>query len=501
MGRALDTLNAAFHRPSTRAYRVTTASVGILILISLLVFGAEQLLRGTRAADGLGRVDDGVLLVFLAEYLLRVLSFRPAALDLFALSPAARVRAHVLGRLRLMLQPMMLVDLLTVTALIPALRGLRALRLLRLLRHAHLFRYTDPVLGVARSFRENRLLYGFAFSVLGLSTLLGGLSMYLAERGINQNVKHLADGLWWALVTITTVGFGDISPLTAAGRFIGSLLMVDGLFLLAFFAGLVGQTLFRAMLTIEKDQQRMGTQMNHLVVCGYDPAARHLLDVLLAEHDPAETVVMVFAPGPRPMELPDPVSWVSGDPTKESELDKVRVVRARSVIVVGSRSVEPQKADAVTILTVFTIRRYLRQHPENAARQRPLQIVAEILDAENVDHARAAGADEVVETNTLGFSLLAHAMTMPGTAAILSRVALKGDLDVFVEPVPEGIALPRPFGEVAAEVRRRTGVVVIGLRVAGTGEDLLNPPDDRVVSPGDGLVHLALAPLGERPPT
>jgi voltage-gated potassium channel len=191
------------------------------------------------------------------------------------------------------------------------------------------------------------------------------------------------------------------------------------------------------------------------------------------------------------------VSWVSGDPTKESELDKVRVVRARAVIVVGARSAEPQKADAVSILTVFTIRRYLKQHAETALRQRPLQIVAEILDAENVEHARAAGADEVVETNTLGFSLLAHALTMPGTADILSRVALKGDLDVFVGPMPAGVALPRPFGEVAAEIRRVTGVLVMGIRVAGSREDLLNPEDGRIVSPGDGIVYLALQPIPE----
>jgi voltage-gated potassium channel len=497
MGQTLQGLHAAFHRPSSQAYRVTTLAVGVLIVLSLGVFAAELILAGTAAAPVIHQVDQVLLLVFLGEYLLRVFSFRPPALDLFALSPAARLRAHVTCRLRLMLQPMMLVDLLTVTALIPALRGLRALRLLRLLRHAHLFRYTDPVLGIARAFRENRLLYSLAFSILGLSTFLGGLSMYLAERGLNPNVKHVADGFWWALVTLCTVGFGDIAPITTAGRFIGSLLMVDGLFILALFAGIVGHTLLRAVLTIEKDQQRMGTQMNHLVVCGYDPGAHQLLDALLAEHDPAETVVMVFAPGARPADLPDAVSWVSGDPTKESELDKVRVVRARAVIVVGARSAEPQKADAVSILTVFTIRRYLKQHAETALRQRPLQIVAEILDAENVEHARAAGADEVVETNTLGFSLLAHALTMPGTADILSRVALKGDLDVFVGPMPAGVALPRPFGEVAAEIRRVTGVLVMGIRVAGSREDLLNPEDERIVSPGDGIVYLALQPIPE----
>ena len=114
------------------------------------------------------------------------------------------------------------------------------------------------------------------------------------------------------------------------------------------------------------------------------------------------------------VEVPHQFTWVSGDPTKESELDKVRLDHASAAIIVGSRDMIPQQADAITILTAFTIRRYLRQKDSHGHRVRPLYIVAEVLDAENVDHARTAGADEVIETNRLGFSLLAHAIVMPG---------------------------------------------------------------------------------------
>lgn len=100
---------------------------------------------------------------------------------------------------------------------------------------------------------------------------------------------------------------------------------------------------------------------------------------------------------------------MQGDPTKESELNKVRIDRAAALVVAGARHVSPQQADAITLLTLFTIRSYLKAQRSAKRRFHPVYVVAEILDSENVDHARTAGADEVIETRRLGFSLLAHA--------------------------------------------------------------------------------------------
>jgi hypothetical protein len=69
----------------------------------------------------------------------------------------------------------------------------------------------------------------------------------------------------------------------------------------------------------------------------------------------------------RPRDLPPDFLWVEGDPTKESELDKVRLTHAAAVIVSGARDISPQAADAATILTVFTIRAYMNRHRKPAA--------------------------------------------------------------------------------------------------------------------------------------
>ena len=114
----------------------------------------------------------------------------------------------------------------------------------------------------------------------------------------------------------------------------------------------------------------------------------------------------------RPRELPPSFLWVQGDPTKESELDKVRLTHAEAVIISGARDMSPQSADARTILITFTIRSYLKaKFKEVRKRRSPVYVVAEVLDSENVDHAAAAGADEVIDD---GYALIVPDDLPPG---------------------------------------------------------------------------------------
>ena len=503
MRRPTQLVHAAFHRPETAVYRWTQGTVGILIALSVLLFFVELALVGREGAAPalafLSSVDHFVLWVFAAEIVLRILSFRPPAVDFFRHSAAGRLAAHALGRLRYCLQPLNLIDILTVAALVPELRGLRALRLLRLLRTPRVFRYSQPFEGLARAVRENGLLFTFAFSLLGTAVFLGGVSLYLVERTANPAISTLTDGFWWALVTITTVGFGDISPVTPVGRAVGAVMMITGMFSLALFAGIVGHTLLHAVLGIREEQFRMSNYIDHVVICGYDAGARLLLDVLLEEIDPTRHPLVLFAEGERPPDLPAEMAWVSGDPTKESELGKLRLSHAAAVVLVGSRTVAPQQADARTILSAFTLRSFLARDEAAAKRRKPLYVVAEILDSENVEHARTAGADEVIETTRLGFSLVAHAIAIPGTGAIVSRVAAAGAHSIWVGKLPreeEGAEpWPRTFGELSRALKKRKAVLLLGLRDEQTGEDMINPADDALVSPDLCLVYLAAKPV------
>lgn len=535
----LETLHQAFHTPGSTAYRWVDGAVWVLIAISIGLFAVDvgldldqaragqiaatvsvntliPAVTGVGSLPGTGMLDsvvqaqvqrsllptgltawlirngevlawvDAIILwLFGIELALRVLTFRPEGTGFYEQPLGAALWAQIWGRVRFLTRPMNLVDLIVVIAVYPALRGLRALRLLRLARAVRFFRYANPITDVLDAFRANRLLYQAAFSFLIAITGVGGLSFYLVERRANPGIETIGDGLWWSIVTLTTVGFGDISPITPLGRVVGATLMVGGMFTLALFAGVVGNTLLNSILSFRQEQFRMSNSVGHIIVLGYDHGSQALLTALTDEFARGEKIVLL-GDGAAPPSLPESVEWVPGDPTREAELDKVRVQHATGVIVVGKRSLAPEQADAITLLTLFTLRSYMRSRPD-VHRRRPLYVIAEVLDAENVEHARTAGADEVIESTKLGFSLLAHAMAEPGTAAVMSRVAAAGAHNLYVGVLPDTLPSPISFGEALRHFRAGGQAMLIGVRDPKTGRETLNPPDDLVL---DGALHL-----------
>lgn len=475
---------------------VVQSLVWALILLSIVLVGVELWLdKEDPAQKLLEQIDLVMLAIFGAEIVIRIATYRPPALNFYKPSALGLLRSQLTPRLLYAVEPLNLIDILTVLAVVPALRGLRALRLLRLLRSTRLLRYSNPFSGVVRAFEENGLLFAVAFSMVGIAVLVGGISIYLVDGEVNDKINSLGDGLYWALVTLTTVGFGDISPISTLGRIVAGALMIAGMFTLALFGGIVGNTLLSTILTIRQEQFRMSANVNHIVICGYNAGARMLLDELIKELDFNEREVVVFSPGQRPQDIPPEFTWIEGDPTKESELDKVRMAYAAMVIIVGSRTLVPQQADAITLMTAFTIRSYKRRHPTTQQRARPIYIAAEILDAENVEHARTAGADEIIETTRLGFSLIARAVTHPGTAAIMSRVAASGAHSLYVglTPKPPGDDLAWRYEDLARHIKNEFGVLLIGTRDPNTGKDEINPPNERRVEPTMHLLYLARA--------
>ena len=159
----------------------------------------------------------------------------------------------------------------------------------------------------------------------------------------------------------------------------------------------------------------------------------------------------------------------------------------------GSRALSPHHADANTILSVFTVRRYLQRLEDEHPRKTPLHIVAEILDPEkSVEHARTAGTDEVIESSRVGFALLAHAITQPGSAEIMTRVVSAGAHSMYVG-LP-GALVGTPFSAASSYLKHNHGALLIGLRHGRYGPTKLNPGDEETVESEHQLIYLATEP-------
>lgn len=123
-------------------------------------------------------------------------------------------------------------------ALIPTARGVRLLRLLRLFRLVRAFSGLYHALDEVERIAQHRGLLRLFISWLGVAVISSAV-LYYAEVGRNPNITEPFDALWWAIVTLATVGYGDITPITFAGRVAAILLILLGITLWAAITGTI----------------------------------------------------------------------------------------------------------------------------------------------------------------------------------------------------------------------------------------------------------------------
>ena len=151
----------------------------------------------------------------------------------------------VLGRLRYMLTPMALIDLaaimpiyLGLTATDPLL--LRMCRLLRILRLAKLGRYSTALQHLVEAVRSRRHELGLSVLMTAMVLIVSSTLVYFFEAAEQpQQFGSIPRTLWWSIVTLTTVGYGDVYPITVPGRILAGLTAISGVALIAVPTGIL----------------------------------------------------------------------------------------------------------------------------------------------------------------------------------------------------------------------------------------------------------------------
>ena len=156
------------------------------------------------------------------------------------------------------------------------LRALRAVRLLRLLRLMRAIAFLSIGLKSARRALQHRKFHYVLLLTAGVM-VLGATGLYTVERPVNSSVKSFDDALWWAITTTTTVGYGDIYPVTGEGRLIAVLLMLTGIGVIGVFTATIA-----SVFMIQDDEDHFAEI--HARLDGLNAK----LDRLIAEQNRAE---------------------------------------------------------------------------------------------------------------------------------------------------------------------------------------------------------------------
>jgi voltage-gated potassium channel len=282
----------------------------------------------------------------------------------------------------------------------------------------------------------------FAVVVFVVTVLL----VYLDREGYRDledlGAITLLDAAYYATVTLSTTGYGDITPVTEQARLV-NLLVITPLRVL-FLIVLIGTTL-EALTTRSREEFRIrrwrSRVRQHVIVCGYGTKGRSAIRSLQASGTPLEQIVVVD-PEPRAIEEANSVGLhgIVGDAGRTDVLRRAHVERARAVIVAANR------ADASVLITL-TVRQLNPSVP----------ITTSVREEENAALLRQSGADTVITTSATSGRLLGLSTDAPRVVATVEDLVTGGQgLDLQQRRVTAGeVGLgPRQLRDIVLSVTR-----------------------------------------------
>lgn len=224
---------------------VVEAVLIALIVLNVLAVALETEPRfQARFGGWLDEFEIFSVAVFTIEYVLRLW----CAVE----DPRVANLGKITGRLSFAVRPFMLVDLLSflpayLAFLVPGM-DLRMIRLLRLLRLLKITRYSPAVQTLVEVIlAERRALFGTLLLLL-IAVTLSATAMYYVEGDVQPELfGSIPSSMWWAITTLTTVGYGDAVPVTAVGRLLGGASMIVGLGLFALPVGIMATAFVNAI--------------------------------------------------------------------------------------------------------------------------------------------------------------------------------------------------------------------------------------------------------------
>ena len=220
-----------------------------LFLVILIVIAVAEAVLDTEPTIVAGReryfdaLELSIGIIFLVEYVARA----------WVAPNNPRFAQSRFPRLRYMVTPIAIIDLLAVLPALFAFGGapsllLRFFRVLRLLRLAKLGRTSRAWHHIRDAVYERRYEFGLILFLLLVTILVSGSLLYLAEADAQPDkFGSIPRSLWWAIVTLTTVGYGDAYPVTPLGRFLAGIIAITGVTMIALPTGIFASSFTEAM--------------------------------------------------------------------------------------------------------------------------------------------------------------------------------------------------------------------------------------------------------------
>ncbi|MDJ0841678.1 MAG: ion channel [Acidobacteriota bacterium] len=315
--------------------------------------------------------------------------------------------------------------------------------------------------------------------------VLFATAFYYAERDVQEGLTWM-DSFWWAMVTMTTVGYGDFYAQTFVGRFLISYpCMLLGIGIIGYLVGTVANDLLDWASKKRKGAMTINFK-DHIIICNY-PSKERITDIIqelraTPGHKDCRIVLVNDTIDEIPQELAKSnIGFVKGRPADEQVLYKANITECEGVIILSEDPNDPRSDD-----TVFTIGSLVEMIEDE--KMIPIKTVAELVRSANLNNMRRARVDGLVTSDGVTDRLLVQEFTHPGINKVIGQIIThtRGSELYLHKTDLEGKKVVDLQKEV---LEHEANIQVIG--IIQDQKYVLNPPKQMVIHKGDQLIVLA----------
>jgi len=287
------------------------------------------------------------------------------------------------------------------------------------------------------------------------------------------------DAIWWSIVTMTTVGYGDISPATLGGRIVATVVMLSGIGLLALLTATIANIFIENKL-LERRGMKQTHIVDHFIICGWNFRGKTIISEMKADPKCRKIPIVVIADVDELPEQGEHLIFIKGL-VEPGTLDKANANAASAAIVLSDDTLDTYSRDAKAILSTMTIKNHCSD----------LYTCVELMDPSNMEHCRLAKADEIIVVGELSTNLLVQAALDHGITRLVSElVSNRYGHDLYKLKCPHYL-VGKSFFQVMCDLKEKHNIICIGIEDGSEKTLTANPDNDHVLNEDDFLMVIS----------
>lgn len=329
-----------------------------------------------------------------------------------------------------------------------------------------------PRFSLTRRLPDKILNFKVALCLLGIE-MVTGIAGYMLLEGYDW-----VEAVYMVVITISTVGFMEVEPLSAAGRLFTSFIILLNIGIFAYFLAVFSYYILEGEFFknwfLKRMQKAINDLDNHVVLCGYGRYGKEISLNLLRHNIPFVVIDHATDKIDRLQHNDPPLLYIEGDATQDETLTDAGIKRAKAIITALAD-------DSDNLYIVLTARQL---NPR-------LDIISRAMEPKAGKKLMKAGANHVVMPEQIGGFYMATLVSKPGAVEFFSFITSENQADIGFEEISYERLAPEfrslPIHEL--HLRHRTGVNIIGYRDA-EGRYQVNPAPDVHLTPGCSFIVL-----------